>query len=105
VAAERGAERARRTVPDAFGDNPDCQVLASQQILRDSHAPSEQIFHRCQADNARKAHSSPRNEREATRHPVSAASATMRVIPTGGVVDEHCGDDRDGGSKNQDCQE
>src|SRR6185503_2129579 len=37
--------RARRTVPDAFGDIADRQFLAPQQMLRDGHTPGEHIFH------------------------------------------------------------
>ena len=39
VPAERGAEGARRTVADAFGNLADPAVVAAQQILRDGHGP------------------------------------------------------------------
>ena len=53
--AERGAEGARRTIPDALGDLGDPAVVAPEQILGDGHAPGEQVFHRRQADGTREA--------------------------------------------------
>ena len=55
VPAERGAEGARRAVADAFGDLGDPEVVAAEQILRDGHAPGEQVFHRRQAHGAHEA--------------------------------------------------
>jgi NAD(P)-dependent dehydrogenase (short-subunit alcohol dehydrogenase family) len=55
VAAERGAEGAGRTVSDPFGDRGEPEVFAPEQILRDGHAPAEQILHRRKADGAREA--------------------------------------------------
>jgi hypothetical protein len=36
-------------VADAFGDLGEPDVVAAKEILRDGHAPSEQVFHRRQA--------------------------------------------------------
>ena len=55
VPAERGAEGARRAVADAFGDLGKPEVVPAEQILRDRHAPGEQVFHRRQAHGAREA--------------------------------------------------
>ena len=55
VAAECRAEGARRAVADAFGNLAHVEVVASQQILRDGHAPGEQILHRWQSDGSREA--------------------------------------------------
>src|SRR5688500_12767877 len=49
VPAKRGAEGARRAVADAFGDLVDSKVVAAEQVLRDGHAPGEQVFHRRQS--------------------------------------------------------
>src|SRR5262245_4708988 len=46
--AERGTERARRAVADALGDFCDSEVVLAEQILRDGHAPGEQVLHRRQ---------------------------------------------------------
>ena len=64
VPAERGAEGARRTVADAFGDLVEPEVVAAEQVLRDGHAPGEQVFHRWQAHSAREAF----EERRARKH-------------------------------------
>jgi hypothetical protein len=42
--AERVAECARRAVADAFGDFGEPDVVAAEQVLRNRHAPGEQIF-------------------------------------------------------------
>ena len=52
MAAEGGAERARRTVADAARDLIERQGAAAEQVLGDSHPPGQQIFHRAQADRA-----------------------------------------------------
>jgi hypothetical protein len=39
--AECGAEGARRSLADAFGDFGDPELAAAQQILRNGHAPGE----------------------------------------------------------------
>jgi hypothetical protein len=52
--AERGTERARRAVADTFGDYGKREV-APEQIFGDRHWPSDQVFHRWQADGAREA--------------------------------------------------
>lgn len=41
VAAEGGAERARRSVADALGDLGHREILAAEQILRHGHPPRE----------------------------------------------------------------
>lgn len=58
--AERGAEGARRAVADAFSDLVEPELVAAEQILRDGHAPGEQVFHRRQAHGAREALEEPR---------------------------------------------
>ena len=50
--AERGDEGARRAVANAFGDFADCHVFPVEQVLCDSHAPGEKVFHRRHAHRA-----------------------------------------------------
>jgi hypothetical protein len=55
VTVERCAKRACGAVTDTFGDLSKTDVTASKQILRDGHAPREQVFHWRQAHDTREA--------------------------------------------------
>lgn len=100
MSTERSAERAGGTVADAFGDlgNPDVGV--TEQVLRERHAPCEEVFHRRQADSTResleKRRARKRDLLRELRHRPGTRGIAMHVP-------HRCGESRVGQPAQQPC--
>src|SRR5688500_15829970 len=79
VPAERGAEGARRSITDAFGDLVESNVVAAEQILGDGHAPGQQVLHRPQANSAREAFEERRARKRGSLRELSDSPRTREL--------------------------